>query len=344
MTELATMALSDGRILEYADSGASTGRVLVWHHGTPGSGSQARFLVDACAERGLRLVTMTRPGYARSSRLAGRTVADVVADTAALLDHLGITRALVGGASGGGPHSLACAALLPDRFAASLVVAGVAPYAAAGLDFLAGMGEDNVLEFGAALAGEGPLREFLEGELPGLKDVTAAGLILALQTLLPAVDVAALTGDVGEDLAKGMVHAVSAGVDGWLDDDVAFLAPWGFDLASITVPVSLWQGDEDLMVPFAHGQWLAAALPTARVHLEAGQGHLSIGIASMGRMLDELLALADNNGGSWAVIGDWLDTATVTAQDLRLRQTRRTRGGDFSWPPAGTSTGHHRGL
>ena len=109
---------------------------------------------------------------------------------------------------------------------------------------------------------------------------------------MPPVDVAALTSDVGEDLAQGLLHSVSTGVDGWLDDDVAFIADWGFDLASIRLPVSLWQGDEDLMVPFAHGQWLAGALPTARVHLEAGQGHLSIAISSMGRMLDELLALA----------------------------------------------------
>jgi pimeloyl-ACP methyl ester carboxylesterase len=292
VTEFATMVLSDGRTLEYADTGPASGGTLVFHHGTPGSGSQTRYLRSACAERGLRLVTPTRAGYAQSTRREGRSVADVAPDTAALLDHLGIDRALVGGASGGGPHSLACAALLPDRFAASLVVAGVAPYDSPGLDFLAGMGDDNITEFSAALAGEGPLREFLEGEIPGLKEATAAGLIRALQSLLPAVDVAALTGDVGEDLAGGMVHAVSTGIDGWFDDDYAFLKPWGFDLASIAVPVSLWQGDQDLMVPFAHGAWLAGALPTARVHLEAGQGHLSISVASIGRMLDELVALA----------------------------------------------------
>ena len=292
MTHFATMVLPDGRTLEYADTGTGATGTLVFHHGTPGSGSQTRYLTDACVERGLRLVTPTRAGYAQSTRREGRSVADIASDTAALLDHLGIERALVGGASGGGPHSLACAALLPDRFAASLVVAGVAPYDAAGLDFLAGMGADNITEFSAALAGEGPLREFLEGEIPGLKEATAAGLIRSLASLLPAVDVASLTGDVGEDLAVGMVHAVSTGVDGWLDDDYAFLSSWGFGLSSIEIPVSLWQGDQDLMVPFAHGQWLAGALPAARVHLEVGQGHLSISVASIGRMLDELVALA----------------------------------------------------
>jgi pimeloyl-ACP methyl ester carboxylesterase len=292
VTVFSTMVLTDGRTLEYADSGPSAGRTLLYHHGTPGSASQARFLLAACADRELRLVTMTRAGYAQSTRLEGRSVADVAADAAALLDALGIERAVVGGASGGGPHSLACAALLPDRFAASLVVAGVAPYSADGLDFLAGMGKDNVTELTAALAGDGPLREFLEGEIPGIKEATAAGLIRLMQSLLPAVDVACLNGEVGEDLVNGMVHAVSAGVDGWVDDDYAFIKRWGFDLRAITIPVSLWQGDADLMVPFAHGTWLAGALPTARVHLEPGQGHLSIAVGAMGRMLDELLALA----------------------------------------------------
>jgi pimeloyl-ACP methyl ester carboxylesterase len=292
VTVFSTMVLADGRTLEYADSGPSAGRTLLFHHGTPGSASQARFLLAACAEREVRLVTMTRAGYAQSTRRRGRAVADVAADTAALLDALAIERAVVGGASGGGPHSLACAALLPDRFDAALVVAGVAPYAAEGLDFLAGMGEDNVTEFTAALGGDGPLREFLEGELPGIKEATAAGLIRSLRSLLPAVDVACLTGEVGEDLANGMGHAVSAGVDGWLDDDYAFLEPWGFDLSAITIPVCLWQGDADLMVPFAHGKWLARALPIARVHLEPGEGHLSISVGGIGRMLDELLALA----------------------------------------------------
>jgi pimeloyl-ACP methyl ester carboxylesterase len=292
MTDFSTLVLPDGRSLEYADTGPGDGNTLVFHHGTPGSSFQGRHLLKACADRGLRLVNLTRPGYAGSTRLQGRSVAGVVADATALLDRLEIRRAVVAGASGGGPHSLACAALLPDRFAASLVIAGVAPYGAQGLDFLAGMGADNVTEFSAALAGDDQLRDFLVGELPGLQEATPEGLVRAMQSLLPAVDVACLTGDVGEDMVASMVRAVSAGVDGWLDDDLAFVKPWGFDLAAIAVPVSLWQGDQDLMVPFAHGQWLAGAVPTARVHLEPEQGHLSIAIAGMGSMLDELLALA----------------------------------------------------
>src|SRR3954463_13320458 len=121
------MVLPDGRALEYGDSGPGPKVALVFHHGTPGSAFQARFLADACIERGVRLVTLTRPGYAGSTRLEGRSVASIAADTAALLDHLGIGPAFVGGASGGGPHSLACAALLPERFSAALVVAGGGP-------------------------------------------------------------------------------------------------------------------------------------------------------------------------------------------------------------------------
>ncbi|MDQ1512802.1 MAG: hypothetical protein QOC59_644, partial [Microbacteriaceae bacterium] len=245
----------------------------------------------AAAARGLRLVTYSRAGYGASARNRGRTVADVVPDVQAVLDHLGADRCVVAGWSGGGPHALACAARL-DAAAAVLVIAGVAPHDAEGLDFLAGMGEENVVEFGAALEGEQPLRRYLDGERPGLVDVTAEGIIGAFSTLLPEVDRAVLTDEFGEDLAAGFRDALRIGVDGWLDDDLAFTRPWGFDLAEIRVPTAIWQGSEDLMVPFAHGRWLAAHLPAAEAHLEQGEGHLSVGIGALDRMLDELVAAA----------------------------------------------------
>jgi pimeloyl-ACP methyl ester carboxylesterase len=173
-----------------------------------------------------------------------------------------------------------------------LVIAGVAPYEAEGLDFLAGMGEDNVVEFGAALEGEEPLRRYLDGERPALLDATPEGIIGALSSLLPEVDRAVITDEFGEDLAAGIREAVRTGVDGWLDDDLAFTQPWGFGLDEIRVPTAIWQGSEDLMVPFAHGRWLAAHLPSAAAHLEQGQGHLSVGIGALDRMLDELVVAA----------------------------------------------------
>ena len=241
--------------------------------------------------RGLRLVTTSRPGYGDSSPQPGRQVVDVVADTRAVLAEIGASRCLVAGWSGGGPHALACAARLPAA-AAVLVIAGVAPYAADGLDWLAGMGEDNVNEFGATLKGEADLRSYLEPERETLKQVTAEGIVAAMESLLPEVDRAVLTGELGEDMAASFHAAMRSGVEGWLEDDLAFAQPWGFDLAEISVPTAIWQGSEDLMVPFAHGQWLAPRVPGALVHLEQGEGHLSIGVGGLDRMLDELVAVA----------------------------------------------------
>ena len=217
---------------------------------------------------------------------------DVAADIEAVLDGMEVSRCLVAGWSGGGPHALACGARLPAA-AAVLVIAGVAPYGADGLDWMAGMGEDNVVEFSAALAGEHELGPYLSGEREKLKDATADDIVASMDTLLPTVDRAVLTGEFGEDMITSFREALGAGVNGWQEDDLAFSQPWGFDLAEISVPVMIWQGSEDLMVPFAHGQWLAAHVPGARAHLEDGEGHLSIGIGALDRMLDELVSAVD---------------------------------------------------
>jgi pimeloyl-ACP methyl ester carboxylesterase len=287
---MTTITLTDGRDLEVEVTGPDGGPVLVFHHGTPGGSEQMRAMARAAEARGLRLVTWSRPGYGASTRQAGRSVADVVADTAAVLDHLGAESCLVAGWSGGGPHALACGALLPDRVRGVLCIAGVAPYAAEGLDFLAGMGEDNIEEFSAALEGEHTLRPWLDAQRPEMLELTADAVADSLGNLVPPVDVAVLTGEFAEDLASEFRQALSVGVDGWLDDDLAFTRPWGFELADIAVPTYLWQGSDDLMVPFAHGRWLAGRIPGVTAHLEQGEGHLSIGIGALDRMLDELAA------------------------------------------------------
>jgi pimeloyl-ACP methyl ester carboxylesterase len=207
-----------------------------------------------------------------------------------VLDHLGADRCVTAGWSGGGPHALAMAALLPERTAGALLIASVAPYEAEGLDFLAGMGEGNVEEFGAALEGEARLRPILDRELPGMRDADGPSLIDAMSTLLPAVDRALLTEDFGDALAANFYEGLRSGVDGWLDDDLAFTRPWGFDLASISVPTLLWQGAEDLMVPFAHGVWLADHVAGVKAHLLEGEGHLSVGVGAADTMFADLAA------------------------------------------------------
>lgn len=278
----------DGRQLDIAVSGPDGGTPLVFHHGTPGSLTPLLVNPGLAHQRGLRLVTFSRPGYGASTRRPGRTVADVAADVEAVLDHLGSARCVVGGWSGGGPHALATAALIADRVAGALVIAGVMPYGVPGHDFLAGMGEANIEEFGAALRSEAALRAFLGPEAAQLLRADAEGLRSALATLLPEVDRAVLTSDFGQAVAAHFAEALRLGVDGWADDDLAFTKPWGFALDEITVPTFLWQGGVDLMVPFAHGQWLAKNVPGVTAHLESGEGHFSIGLTSMERMLDEL--------------------------------------------------------
>jgi pimeloyl-ACP methyl ester carboxylesterase len=279
--------LPDGRRLDIRVTGPASGLPLVFHHGTPGAVTPFRALERAAHARGLRLVTTSRPGYGDSSRQPGRRVVNVAADTSAVLTAIGAERCLIAGWSGGGPHALACGARLGPA-AAVLVIAGVAPYGAEGLDWMSGMGEENVAEFSAAIQGEDVLRSYLRPQGEHLRDITAAGIVSSLQTLLPDVDRAEVTGEFGEDMAASFRTAVRAGVDGWLDDDLAFASPWGFGLEEISVPTMIWQGTADLMVPFSHGQWLASRLPAARAHLEEGEGHLSVGLGALDRMLDEL--------------------------------------------------------
>ena len=209
-----------------------------------------------------------------------------------MLDALEIEHFLTLGWSGGGPHALACAALLPGRCLAAATLAGVAPREAAGLDWSSGMADENLAEFDAAETSEEALTAFLGGRGRGhLADVTGSEVADALGGLVPDVDRAALHGDLADAMAEAFRRAVSSGVAGWRDDDLAFVRPWGFDLASIRVPVAVWQGSGDRMVPFAHGQWLAAHVPGARARLEPGEGHLSL-IPALARILVDLRELA----------------------------------------------------
>jgi pimeloyl-ACP methyl ester carboxylesterase len=282
---------SEERDVEVLVEGPDSGPVLIFHDGTPTAAVPFPPLSAPATERGLRTVTFSRPGYATSTPQPGRTVASVVADTAAILDALNEEHFLTIGWSGGGPHALACAALLPNRCTAAATLASVAPYGVAGLDWLAGMGPENIEEFGAAMDGEERLNPYLEREAALLREVTGSDVAAALGGLVSEVDKRALTGDYAEVMAQSFRRAVSAGIAGWRDDDLAFTRPWGFDLNTIRVPVAIWQGDEDRMVPFAHGKWLAANIPGARSRLLPGDGHLSL-VTHLERVLDELLVMA----------------------------------------------------
>ncbi len=266
----------DGRVLHAYGAGDPRDELVLVHHGTPCSGILAGWWADDAAARGIRLVGYDRPGYGGSDRHPGRSIADVAADAATIGDEFGAGRFRTWGVSGGGPHALACAALLPDRVVAAATLASVAPNGADGLDWLAGMGQDNLDEFGAAIAGEHALRPYLAKASDDLVAAGPNGLADALRSLLPAVDVAAITGDVAQFMYAWLAGGQRSGIEGWLDDDLAFVRDWGFDLGSVRVPVLVVQGRHDLMVPFAHGEWLAARIPGAEARLTADDGHLTL--------------------------------------------------------------------
>ena len=271
-----SVTTSDGRTLTVREGGDPEGIPVLSISGTPGSSTLYPPHLRDAAEQGIRLFSYDRPGYGGSTRQQGRKVADCVADIAAVSDALGLERFAVWGISGGGPHALAAAALLPDRVIAVAALASVAPYDADGLDFLEGMGEQNVEEFGKIFAGEDAHRASMEKQREELLSATPEQLVDLWQTLLGPSDREVATGVLAAFLLDHIRAGIGPSGDGWIDDDRAFVAPWGFDLASIRVPVQIWQGKQDQFVPCGHGVWLAEHIPGVDARLAAEDGHLTL--------------------------------------------------------------------
>jgi pimeloyl-ACP methyl ester carboxylesterase len=270
------VTLRDGRTLHVYDDGDSDGFALVVHHGTPGSGLLYGPDVEDAKRQGLRLIGYDRAGYGASSPHPGRTVADVAPDIADVLDQLGIDRFASIGGSGGGPHSLALGALLAGRCVAVCSIASPAPWKAEGLDWLEGQGDQNRAEWAAALEGPATLEPHLERDAADLLAASAEQIREVLSTLLSPPDRAVVTGALAEFFHASTARALSPGVAGWRDDDLAFTQPWGFELGEIRAPVLLWQGVQDLMVPPSHGRWLAERIPGVEAHIDDDEGHLTI--------------------------------------------------------------------
>lgn len=295
MTGFTEATTADGRTLEVLTGGAEDGYPLLFHGGTPSAAAPYARLDETLANAGLKLVTYSRPGYGASTprtlEETGPRIADDVDDSVAVLDHLGIDEFLTLGWSGGGPRALACAALLPGRCRAAATLAGVAPYDAEGLDWAAGMGQENVDDFEAALQGPEVYGRHLEKTMPPTFEATPDQLVAAFGDLVTPVDAAFITGDFAEYVSRVFHHAGAQGVVGVRDDSLAIVAPWGFGLDDLAVPVAVWQGREDAMVPFSHGEWLAANVAGAQAHLFEDEGHLSL-FAQMDALLDDLKELA----------------------------------------------------
>ncbi len=267
---------SDGRVLNVGEGGDRRGKPVFALHGTPGAMILYAPHIDDASKRGIRLISYDRPGYGGSAPHPGRKVADAAKDVAAIADSLGLERFAVWGVSGGGPHALACAALLSDRVVAAASLASPAPYPSAGLDWLHGQGEENVAEFRASMEGPEQLGLYLGPQRAQLLKAKPEEIAQVMKSLIPPVDEAALSGGLGRFLVSNMGEGLRAGYEGWREDDLAFVSDWGFRLSDIAVPLLLWQGKHDKMVPYAHGEWLARHIGGVEAHLSSEDGHLTL--------------------------------------------------------------------
>ena len=261
MLRTVDVPLDDGRVLRAYDSGADAAArlVLVWHHGSPQTGVPLEPVLAAAAARGIRVISYGRPSYGGSSPRPGRDVASAAADVAAVADAFGVERFAAMGASGGGPHALAGAALLPERVTGVVTLAGIAPRTDA-FDWFDGMRAPGGLR--SALQGREARARYAETEE------------FDPEQFLP-VDFAALDGrwsSLDDDVARSDAF----GPDGLVDDDVAFARPWGFELEDVRAPVLLVQGEGDRVVPRRHASWMLSRLPNATLWMRLDDGHVSV--------------------------------------------------------------------
>jgi pimeloyl-ACP methyl ester carboxylesterase len=279
-----TARTPDGRTLAIEEDGDPNGRPVLVHGGTPNSRHLYLPAAIDAAARGLRLISYDRPGYGGSTPQPGRTVADCVADVRVICAELGIERLAMWGISGGGPHVLACAALLPDLVIAAASLASPAPLDAEGLDWFAGMGQDNADDIRLHLRDPVASRARMESQREASLAASAADLAVILQTLLSPADAAVLKDALAEYLVYSGHEGLAPGSQGWWDDGVAHVGEWGFQLSAISVPVLLMHGRQDQFVPFGHGQWLAVRIPGVEARLFDHDGHLTLLVNRIGEV------------------------------------------------------------
>jgi pimeloyl-ACP methyl ester carboxylesterase len=277
----ATTRTADGRTLAFCEWGDPEGSPVISLHGTPGSRVTRHPDAEVYRRAGVRAITYDRAGYGLSTRLPGRRIAHAAADVATIADALGIERFAVTGGSGGAPHSLACGALLPGRVTRCASVVGPAPYGPEGLErdeWLRGMVEGNVRECEWSLAGEDTLRPELRREtdkMLAIDDQDPEHPFGEGYDLSPSdMEMVART-DIHDMLGESLRVGCGETIDGFVDDDLAIVSPWGFDASAITVPVAVWYGIDDTLVPAPHGEWLARTIPGATV-VPLDGGHFAI--------------------------------------------------------------------
>ncbi|WP_327068383.1 alpha/beta hydrolase [Kitasatospora sp. NBC_01250] len=264
---------ADCRRLAVQTFGDPEGRPVFLMHGTPGSRLGPTPRSSVLYNLGVRLISFDRPGYGGSDRLRGRQVAAAAADVQAIADEFGLERFAVVGRSGGGPHALACGALLPGRVHRVAVLVGLAPWNADDLDWYAGMTAANIRDYRAAERDHQRIAATMEQRARRMRDDPAT-LLAGLRRELTAVD-RAVVSDAGirRMLLSNYREAFRQNADGWIDDVLAFTTDWGFKAQDVTAATWLWHGADDMWSPVDHSRWLAAHIPDATLFLEPGAAH-----------------------------------------------------------------------
>jgi pimeloyl-ACP methyl ester carboxylesterase len=283
VTESRHVETPDGRTLRVEAAGDGA-RVVVAQVGTPNGGVLYEPWVEDAVGRGLTLVTYDRPGYGGSSPRPGRRIADCAGDVRAISRALGFGRCAVWGFSGGGPHALACAALLPDLVGAAATLGSLAPPDSPGFDYLEDMVGGNREDVELYRADRELWEQRGRGDRDALLAMSAADLVKAWSEGVSPADQATLRTGFGAWLHRAAVAGVAPGAEGWLADGIAFNSSWGIDPAAIAVPVKVWHGLDDRFVPAEHGRWLAGNIPGAEAEIRDGDGHLGVAATRIGEV------------------------------------------------------------
>jgi pimeloyl-ACP methyl ester carboxylesterase len=276
--------LRDGRQLGFAEFGDQGGRPLLYFHGWPSSRLEPRTGQTLCARLGVRLIAPDRPGYGLSNFAPRKSIVDWLSDVVELAEHLGLARFDVLGVSGGGPYAAACAARIPERLSAALMVCSVAPpdapEATRGMIAL----HRCLLTFARTTPW---LAQCVAGVCMRFFWHKGAQVIPEqVERRLPLADRRALASpDLRQALTASSMEALRNGVKGAAADGLLYARPWGFRLQDIRMPVHLWQGEKDVIVPPAMGHFLAKAIPNCRATFYPEDGHFSLAFERLEEVL-----------------------------------------------------------
>jgi pimeloyl-ACP methyl ester carboxylesterase len=277
-----SVKMPDGRTLSYAEFGDPHGRPLIYCHGNPGSRLDCLlFDQEEFLRHHVRVISLDRPGVGGSDFQPRRKLTDWPADVCALADALGLGRFAVLGYSAGGPYAAVCAALIPQRLTAAGIASGVAPLSVPGVT--RGMGPGKYF-FRAAGVHPWLGEVFLNLMKSGMSS-PKGGATPEMPGMPPADQTAMSRPGVGEAFLRSFQAASAPGMRGVAWDAALLARPWGFRVADIGMPVSLWHGEADRNTPLAMARYMAETIPNCRAKFFPGEGHFSLGVNHLGEIL-----------------------------------------------------------